>query len=205
MFTVEICGCTGTGKSTVTNELLKYPNYKLLNKRKCKNLTEYPLTEQDKFALEYINSNFRAARGERIKTRHLHTLRSFTQVVHGKTTKHTNVSVIDGGLMHRGTTLQLACPQVNIEEYYRLIPLAHLTIYLYNYPDVIAQRNKKRGGDHDRSKDVSRMLNIYDRALKIIDERSAYFCTLKTDKEPDIVAASINKIIDDARHNNVHE
>lgn len=205
MFTVEICGCTGTGKSSVVHELLKYPNYKLLNKRKCKDWTGCTLTEQNKLALNYINTNFKQAKGERIKTRHLHTLRSFIQVIYGKTIKSNNIGIIDGGLMHRGTTLQLACPQVNIDEYYRLIPLAHLTIYLYDYPDVIIQRNKKRGGDHDRSKDVSRMLNIYDRALKIIDERSAYFCTLRTDKEPTIVAASINEIITDARHNNVHE
>ena len=200
-FVVEICGPSGVGKTTTLCKMMEEVNVIYLNKYKSHRIEKELIRPATLNFINFVNKTFNEGTGSRIETRREHTLRSLKQLLVGKDLDDlfSNIAIIDGGLVHRGTTLELANPEVDLIKYYRLMPLPDLIVYFRDTENQIKLRNRGRYGAHDRSNDIDRILNVYKKGMRELSYgRNANISHLWVADTPEETARDLHNIINNA-------
>jgi len=176
---VELCGVSGAGKSTIYRAMLTegagrfVPNPKPSFSRSRQIVAGGAKQYRDINEFSgLLGRLFDSARGPMLRARRGHTFRSLAKVVMNRSDASGGVMVVDGGLVQRAQGIARLDCDVTLDEYYRALPSPHLLVMVSADADAIIERNKARGGRHDRSADVYRSLEIHNQALAVMDERN---------------------------------
>jgi thymidylate kinase len=123
------------------------------------------------------------ARGKRVGERRSFIYRSLWRLIAAR--KQPVPVLLDGGLVRRAHGVDALKSDICIEDYYRLMPVADLTVFLVADLDIVQERNIQRGGDHDRSAEAWRAMELDVIARRVFRERGARFVVLDAALSPE--------------------
>lgn len=175
---VELCGPSGVGKSTIYNTMLEFgpcafvPNPKPPHREVMEIVREGVQRYEDIKAFTYLlRIIFSTARGARVRVREKHTYRSLSKLIRCRMSSSPEVMVVDGGLCQRGQAIDALRSEISVGHYYREMPAPDLVVMVDAHVHTIKERNRGRGGSHDRSADVIRSRLVYDVAREEFTKR----------------------------------
>jgi len=178
MKVVELCGPTGAGKSTIYEVVQEMVVREGLTDKFCPGYTNEELdgTKIDVTpALEpFINlldKVFKEAYGPRSGKRAQGTAKALTKVIKSHRENDSRTMIIDGGLVHRAQGLDRMIPPQPVSDYLGLMPTPDLVVMVEADLETLKDRNRARGGSHDRTFDSERSMVCCDMARKILGER----------------------------------
>ena len=88
--------------------------------------------------------------------------------------------MVDGGLIHRGQGIDRLQPKMPVERYFELMPLPDIVFAVWCQPEVLAERNRARGGSHDRTADLERQWHCHNLGMDILKRRGARIIPVDT-------------------------
>jgi ubiquinone/menaquinone biosynthesis C-methylase UbiE len=195
---VELTGPTGVGKSAIYNAMLKYGGF-VKNPKPTLNEALDFLTSTTAVSIpgfqdfgSYLDYVFRVTSGPRKEIRESGTLRALSKLAYCRLVKGDTPMIVDGGIIHRGWGIARLKPNMFHKRYYELLPLPDIMIDVVADTEVIKQRNRERGGDHDRSDQVEHSVEIAKLARRILESRGAKIIEVDmTHLDPDTAARKI--------------
>lgn len=190
---VEFVGPTGAGKSAIYRHMAEHGGFvgnPQMTVEEARGIVEAVAGQDarlDDFIsfLKYIE---RTGKGEKFGARICALWRALAKNLLARTAPDDpRWMVIDGGLIHRGQSVDRIEPRMPLERYYQMQPLPDVVFAVDCQPDVLAARNANRGGSHDRRDDMARERRCYETALTEIRNRGVPVIpvdstTLKPDK-----------------------
>jgi len=159
-YTIELCGPSAAGKSTIFEQLLLQGKFYNLNCIGMK--TQFP----------YVNNDFKAilqklqntAKGNRIQTRINAINRSLHRLYYGVLSEN-DIAIVDGGTVQRAFMIDLMESKIDAMTYCDSVPTADLAVLVTANTKTLIERNKARNNRQDRSNDSKRVhrlvLSIY--------------------------------------------
>jgi len=171
MLIAELAGPSGVGKSAIYDVLSDSgeitPNPKPI-------LTEAlnGIPKDDKFA-SLIERIVRTAKGSRVEDRASFLYRSYYKYILARQLKGKPM-VVDGGLVQRGFAVEQLDSEVTLNEFWQAMPAPDILFMISADKKTLLDRNKKRGGDHDRSWQIDMALVHFSRARWALRERGIH-------------------------------
>jgi hypothetical protein len=71
-------------------------------------------------------------------------------------------------------------PKMPVHRYFELMPLPAIVFPVWCQPEVLAERNRTRGGDHDRTADLKRQWACHELGMDILKRRGAKIIPVDT-------------------------
>lgn len=190
---IELCGPSGVGKSTVYQEMLKRGGFEPNPRLDLATAERMILRHEPFFEFRGLLCDiFETARGPRKEIRRSFVIRSLAKYL----IPGDGVMVIDGGLTQRGQAIDRLQSDVPTEEYFRTMPAPDLIVMFTAPIEEIQDRNKGRGGDHDRSAETVRSVRVCDLAMKAFADRGLNFRIVDAIKLPFLNAQKICRWVD---------
>ena len=174
---VELTGPTGSGKSAIYAEMLKVggfvPNP---HPNELKDAVDGAVrwTEVADF-LSCLGWMFRVATNHdgRLAKREKGTLRALAKLYVARASQDPQPMVVDGGLIHRGQGIDRLQPKMPVHRYFELMPLPDEVFAIECRSEVLIERNRARGGSHDRVDDLERQWQCHKLGMHILSRRGA--------------------------------
>jgi thymidylate kinase len=180
MKVVELCGPTGAGKSTIYEAIQQMIVSEGLTDKFCDGYTNEELdgtkidvTPQLEPFIKLLDKTFKEAYGPRLEKRAQGTAKAMTKIIRAHRENDSRTMVIDGGLIHRAQGIHRFIPPQPVPDYLGLMPTPELTVMVEADLETLKDRNRLRGGSHDRTFDSERSMVCCDMARKILDYRGA--------------------------------
>lgn len=171
MKVLELAGPSGVGKSTLASALIVATPFTASARV---TLEEALAGAEETDFTDLLEKVFTTAR-EPVDQRRSFTYRTLYRLMLAR--RSDKPVLLDGGLMRRAHGIDDLCSDVLIEDYYRLAPLADLTVFLEADEETIVARNVLRGTP-ERERTVRRSLTLDRIAREILADRGAHVMTL---------------------------
>jgi len=171
MLIAELAGPSGVGKSAIY-DMLSNPNEITPNPKPILAEALNGIPTNDKFS-KLIQRIVRTAKGPRIERRADFLYRSYFKYILAAQSKGKPM-VIDGGLVQRGLAVEQLNSDVTLNEFWQAIPAPDVLFMVWADKKTLLDRNKKRGGDHDRSWQIDMALVHFSRARWALRERGIH-------------------------------
>jgi len=161
---IELAGPSGVGKSTLANACRIAKSAPVSLTDALSGIDASPFTN----LLEQVAAT---AKGERLEQRMSFLCRSLWRLILAR--RSSEPVILDGGLIRRAHGVVALRSDVPIEDYFRLMPMADVTVFLLADRELIEARNRQRGGDHDRSAEAAAAMATDEIAVKVLTARNA--------------------------------
>ncbi|MFW5926418.1 MAG: methyltransferase domain-containing protein [Wenzhouxiangella sp.] len=153
---VELTGPTGAGKSVIYQHMLQHGGfvqnptltYEQAEEIVAQAMQAWPDIHDFVALWQYI---FRTATGPWLEIRQSGTLRALAKVMLARGTSRPEAMVVDGGLIHRGWGIAQLEPAMPLRQYFETMPVPDLMVNVTCDLETLKERNRARGGSHDRS------------------------------------------------------
>lgn len=168
MLLAELAGPSGVGKSAIY-EVVKASGEITPNPTPSPQEALNGIPIDDKFS-KLIQHIVRTARGPRVEDRASFLYRSLYKYILAAESEGKPM-LVDGGLVQRGLAVEQLNSEVTMEEFWQAMPIPDALFIVSANKNTILDRNKKRGGDHDRSWQVDMALAHFRRAYNGLKQR----------------------------------
>jgi ubiquinone/menaquinone biosynthesis C-methylase UbiE len=192
----EIAGPSGAGKSTIYSYLESYggfvPNPQISGKEAADIVNQLQGADPrlDDF-LALIDYMARMIEGgdTRHKSRITAIIRAIAKIAIARSNPDDpRWMIVDGGLIHRGQSVDLLIPKMPLRRYFELMPTPDLVLSVRCRQDELIRRNRNRN-DTDRSGDLDRAIACHDLGLQVLESRRVAILDVdSTTLEPDKAA-----------------
>jgi broad-specificity NMP kinase len=177
---IELAGPSGVGKSTLAANFARSGTVGLDDA-----LLGIQAAQTADSALRpfvgLLEEVFKTARGDRQEQRRSFLYRSLWRLILAKRAK--TPIVLDGGLLRRAHGVVLLRSDVDICDYFRLMPLADAIVFLRASREVIEARNRAR--EQDRSSEIGMAIEVDRIAVEILTERGANLHFIDATRPPE--------------------
>ena len=197
----ELIGPSGAGKSAIYGHMLEHggfipnPSIPVVEADKIIDKARGQDARLDDFIslIDYIETSVGSAPERRTISRICAVKRALAKlIVTYSQPDDPRWLVIDGGLINRGQSVDRLVSRDVLRRYYELMPLPHVIFPVECDRAVLAERNRARGGSHDRTDDIDRSLECHAIALQIMQQRGAQLIPVDSSTlEPDKAARSL--------------
>lgn len=182
---VELTGPTGSGKSAIYAELMKLGGFvpNPTAKEAEEAIEDVIRWQEQADFLAFLGWVFRTAVSHdgRLAKRESGTLRALCKFyLAQKYPQDPRYMIVDGGLVHRGQGIDLIRPKMPTHRYFELMPLPDTVFAVWCQPEILAERNRARGGSHDRSADLERQWQCHNLGMDILKRRGAKVISVDT-------------------------
>lgn len=184
---VEFTGPSASGKSSIYAEMVEIGGFvenpafpvedavKIIEGVRGKN------SQLDDFIalLDYMTRATKADTDDANGRRMCGILRAFAKVILARLHKDPQWMVVDGGLIHRGQSVDQLVPKMPLRRYFELMPPPDMVFAVKCDKEILAERNQSRD-DTDRSDDLDRALACHKLGMEVLKKRGALIVPVDT-------------------------
>lgn len=192
MLLAELAGPSGVGKSAIY-EVVKASGEITPNPTPNPQEALNGIPIDDKFS-KLIQRIVRTAKGPRVEDRASFLYRSYYKYFLAAQSKGKPM-LVDGGLVQRGLAVEQLESEVTMEEFWQTMPMPDALFIVHADKNTISDRNKKRGGDHDRSWQVNMAITHFERAYDVFRQRGVHTMFIDATKPIDLSAYLILTVL----------
>jgi len=155
---VELFGPSGAGKSEIYKALMETGKFIPNPTMPAEEALEIVKAKGGKWIdvvdfLPSLDKVWHVCIGPRLGVRHQGVVRALAKQLLARETN--DMMLVDGGLLHRSQSIERLVPKVNMEDWFKVVPVPDIAIYVTCPVDVLKQRNVARIETHDLAHDRS--------------------------------------------------
>jgi hypothetical protein len=189
VYVAELTGPSGVGKSAIYEEMLKLggfiPNPQIGVYDAVEVINKFPPSERLSNFLSFIRFVQRNSDGPKKDVRIGAIVRALAKMLQAHSAIKKQIRpwmIIDGGIIHRGQSIDRLAPHIPIRRYFEIAPMPGTAVMVTADKEVAKQRNRDR--EEDRSEDTERSFEVHRIAREVLEQRGVRIIDIDTTHTP---------------------